>query len=148
MSDSINFINARKYIVIIGCLLLSFVMGSIHAFSVLLEPIETEYNVSRTLSSLTYSISILSITLAVYFGKNIYYAFSPSRIIFLIMMLSTLGTFLSDHANSIFFVWIGFGLFFGFANGIGYGYSRQYSAIVLPESKAFMMGLVTASYAL
>ena len=67
MLDTINFFKGRKYFVIIGCLILSFVMGSIHAFSVLLEPIETEFNVSRTFSSLTYSISLLSITLAVYF---------------------------------------------------------------------------------
>ena len=148
MLDTINFFKGRKYFVIIGCLILSFVMGSIHAFSVLLEPIETEFNVSRTFSSLTYSISLLSITLAVYFGKNIYYSFSPSRIIIMITILSTLGTFLSAHTHSIFLVWIGFGCLFGFANGIGYGYSLQYAAIAQPGSKALMMGLVTASYGL
>ena len=148
MLGLINYFKGKKYFVIIGCLILSFVMGSIHAFSVLLEPIETEFNASRTLSSLTYSISLLSITLAVYFGKNIYYSFSPSRIIFLITILSTLGTFLSAHAHSIFLVWIGFGCLFGFANGIGYGYSLQYAAMAQPGSKALMMGLVTASYGL
>ena len=50
--------------------------------------------------------------------------------------------------DSIYFVWIGFGLFFGFANGIGYGYSLQYSAIAIPGFRALMMGLVTASYGL
>jgi len=123
-------------------------MGSIHAFSLLLEPIETKFNVSRTFSSFTYSLSLISITTAVFFGNYIYRRFSPTRIVLIVMTLSTLGTLISAYSDSIYFVWLGFGLFFGFANGIGYGYTLQYSAIALPESKALMMGIVTASYGL
>ena len=142
------FIQRKQYVVIAGCLLLSFVMGSIHAFSLLLEPIETKFYVSRTFSSFTYSLSLISITAAVYFGSYIYKRFSPTRIVLIVMTLSTLGTLISAFSDSIYFVWIGYGLFFGFANGLGYGYTLQYSAIALPESKALMMGLVTASYGL
>ena len=59
MSDSINFSNGRKYIVIIGCLILSFVMGSIHAFSVFLEPIETEFTRQKKISYLINPITFL-----------------------------------------------------------------------------------------
>ena len=62
--------------------------------------------------------------------------------------MSSFGTVISAYLDSIYFVWIGFGLFFGFANGIGYGYSLQYSAIAIPGFRALMMGLVTASYGL
>ena len=142
-----NYFTQRKqYLVILGCLLLSFVMGSIHAFSLLLEPIETKFYVSRTFSSFTYSLSLISITTAVYFGSYIYKRLSPTSIVLIVMTLSTLGTLISAFSYSIYFVWIGYGLFFGFANGLGYGYTLQYSAIALPESKALMMGLVTASY--
>jgi len=123
-------------------------MGSIHAFSMLLDPIESKYDVPRTFSSFTYSISLISITSAVYFGNYIYKKNNPTRIILLVVTLSTLGTLMSAYLDSIFFVWIGFGLFFGVANGIGYGYSLQYSAIAIPDFKALMMGLVTASYGL
>ena len=144
----IYFFKRKKYLVLTGCLLLSFVMGSIHAFSMLLDPIESKYDVPRTFSSFTYSISLISITTAVYFGNYIYKIINPTRIILLVVVLSTLGTLMSAYLDSIFFVWIGFGLFFGFANGIGYGYSLQYSAIAIPDFKALMMGLVTASYGL
>ena len=143
-----NFLKSKKYVVLTGCLLLSFVMGSIHAFSMLLDPIESKYDVPRTFSSFTYSISLISITSAVYFGNYIYKKNNPTRIILLVVTLSTLGTLMSAYLDSIYFVWIGFGLFFGFANGIGYGYSLQYSAIAIPDFKALMMGLVTASYGL
>jgi len=123
-------------------------MGSIHAFSMLLDPIESKFNVSRTFASFTYSLSLISITSAVYFGNYIYKKNNPTRIILLVVTLSTLGTLMSAYLDSIFFVWIGFGLFFGVANGIGYGYSLQYSAIAIPDFKALMMGLVTASYGL
>jgi len=142
-----NFFAQRKqYLVIIGCLLLSFLMGSIHAFSLLLEPIETKLNVPRTFSSFTYSLSLISITTAVFFGNFIYKRLSPTSIVLIVMTLSTLGTLISAFSSSIYFLWIGYGLIFGFANGLGYGFTLQYSAIVLPESKALMMGLVTASY--
>jgi len=142
-----NYFTQRKqYLVILGCLLLSFVMGSIHAFSLLLEPIETKFYVPRTFSSFTYSLSLISITTAVYFGSYIYKRLSPTSIVLIVMTLSTLGTLISAFSYSIYFFWIGYGLFFGFANGLGYGYTLQYSAIALPVSKALMMGVVTASY--
>ena len=142
------YIERKQYLVITGCLLLVFVMGSIHAFSILLEPIETKFNVSRSLSSFTYSLSLISITVSIYFGNYIYKKFNPTRIVMIIMTLSTLGTIMSAYSDSIFFVWLGFGLFFGLANGIAYGYTLQYSAMAFPDSKAIMMGLVTACYGL
>ncbi len=142
------FTQNKQYVVIAGCLLLSLIMGSIHAFSLLLEPIETKFFVSRSFSSFTYSLSLICITAAVYFGSHIYNRFSPTKIVLIVMSLSTFGTLISGFSTSIYFVWIGYGIFFGFANGLGYGYTLQYSAIALPESKALMMGLVTASYGL
>ena len=142
------FFKSKKYLVLSGCLLLSFVMGSIHAFSMLLDPIESKFNVPRTFASFTYSLSLISITSAVYFGNYIYKIFNPIRIILLVVTLSSLGTLISAYLDSIYFVWVGFGLFFGFANGIGYGFSLQYSAIAIPELKGLIMGLVTASYGL
>ena len=94
-------------------------MGSIHAFSLLLEPIENKFFVSRTFSSFTYSLSLISITAAVYFGSYIYKRFSPTRIVLIVMTLSTLGTLISAFSDSIYFVWIGYGLFFGFAKNLG-----------------------------
>ena len=143
-----DFMQKKQYVVIAGCLLLSFIMGSIHAFSLLLDPIETKFFVSRSFSSFTYSLALTSITAAVYFGSHIYKRFSPSIIVLIVMVFSTFGTLISAFSTSIYFVWIGYGIFFGFANGLGYGYTLQYSAIALPESKALMMGLVTASYGL
>ena len=143
-----DFMQKKQYVVIAGCLLLSFIMGSIHAFSLLLEPIETKFFVSRSFSSFTYSLALTSITAAVYFGSHIYKRFSPSIIVLIVMAFSTFGTLISAYSTSIYCVWIGYGIFFGFANGLGYGYTLQYSAIALPESKALMMGLVTASYGL
>jgi len=67
-------------------------MGSIHAFSLLLEPIENRFYVSRTFSSFTYSLSLISITAAVYLGSYIYKKYSPTKIVLIVMTLSTLGT--------------------------------------------------------
>jgi OFA family oxalate/formate antiporter-like MFS transporter len=50
--------------------------------------------------------------------------------------------------ESVAVVWIGYGLFFGGANGLGYGHALQLSALAMPRRKGLAMGAVNAAYAL
>jgi len=47
-------------------------MGSLHAFSTLIENIEVQILVGRMASSLVYSTAIVNVTIAVFFGHIIY----------------------------------------------------------------------------
>ena len=128
--------------------LLSLVLGCVHAFSVFLEPLEREFGVSRTDSSLTYSIALVSLTLAVLFGHLVFARIRASRLAVAICIAGAAGALIAANATSLIMVWIGYGLVFGGANGLGYAFGLQLSAQASPGREGVAMGIVTAAYAL
>ena len=138
--------NGRK-LAIIACLLITFGMGSIHAFSTLIQGIELQTSVGRMASSLIYSTALINGTLAVYFGHILYQKFSVIKLISLMIILPIIGLFFSSSGSWIGWI-IGYGIFFGFSSGIGYGLSLHIASSVTDDDKlGFRLGLVTASYA-
>ena len=114
--------NMQKSLAIIACLLITFSMGSLHAFSTLIENIEAQITVGRMASSLVYSTAIVNVTIAVFFGHIIYRRLSSLLIIGLITILPIIGIFIVNTESWI--GWItGYGIFFGLASGLGYGFS-------------------------
>jgi len=138
--------NGRK-LAIIACLLITFGMGSIHAFSTLIQGIELQTSVGRMASSLIYSTALINGTLAVYFGHILYRKFSVIKLISLMIILPIIGLFFSSSGSWIGWI-VGYGVFFGFSSGIGYGLSLHIASSVTDDNKlGFRLGLVTASYA-
>ena len=137
----------KQSFVVIACLLITFCMGSIHAFSTLIENIELQINSGRMASSLVYSTALISVTVAVFFGHILYRQLSPLLIIFLIATLPLMGVLISNTGSWVSWI-IGYGLFFGFASGLGYGFSlHAVSSVVSSQKLGLALGSVTASYA-
>ena len=137
----------KQSFVVIACLLITFCMGSLHAFSTLIENIELQIDVSRMASSLVYSTALICVTVAVFFGHIFYRKLSPLLIIFLIASLPLIGILISNTGSWIGWI-IGYGIFFGFASGLGYGFSlHAVSSVVSTQKLGLALGSVTASYA-
>jgi hypothetical protein len=62
----------NRVYVVLSAAILAMVLGSVHAFSVFLEPLEAQFNASRTSVSLTYSFALVTLTIAVLWGHNLY----------------------------------------------------------------------------
>ena len=138
----------RKSLVLSGTMLLSFVLGSVHSFSVLLPALEETFSASRTSASLTYSLALVALATAVFLGHRLYSKVSPGKFVAGVGVMAAIGCVLAGLSESLPMVWLGYSLLFGAANGLGYGYSLQFSAQAMPERKGFAMGAVTAAYAL
>ena len=137
----------KQSLVIISCLLITFCMGTIHAFSTLIESIELQINAGRMASSLIYSTGLISVTVAVFFGSALYRKLSPSFIIVLIAILPLIGVLISNSGSWIGWV-VGYGFCFGFASGLGYGFSLYAASSVTSSQKlGLVLGAVSASYA-
>ena len=80
-----------RLLALIACLLVTFCMGTIHAFSTLIQNIEMQAGVGRMASSFVYSTGLLNVTLAVFFGHVLYRKFSPNVLIILIAILQIIG---------------------------------------------------------
>lgn len=134
--------------VLFAASLLTLVLGTLHAFSVFVEPLEAEYGASRQSVSLTYSIALICLTVSVLFGHRVYGALRPAMFVLAIGIGAALGLMIAANAGSLPVVWLGFGLVFGAANGFGYGFALQIGAQANEERAGMAMGIVTASYAL
>ena len=133
---------------LLACVLITLVLGSIHAFSVFLVPFEELLQATRAQVSLIYSSALLSLTCAVLIGYKIYPVLSAPMLGCLSCLLAALGTLISGHSSSYLWVFLGYAVIFGGANGIGYGFALQLSAQAMPQNKGIAMGTVTAFYAL
>ncbi len=134
--------------VLISSALLCAVLGSIHAFSVFLEPLEMAFGLRRSTVSLTYSFALVALTAAVLLGPRFYGRVSPAFLIVGVGIVGAVGAVLAGMAEGITGVWVGYSLCFGAANGVGYGFALQYSARANPRRPGLAMGVVTAAYAL
>ena len=122
-------------------------MGTIHAFSTLIENIETLTDVGRMASSMIYSVALVNVTLAVFFGHILYRKLSPNLLILLIAILPIVGLFFSSSQSWLGWI-VGYGFLFGLSSGLGYGLSLFIvSSITERDRLGYALGLVTASYA-
>ncbi len=133
---------------LLASLLLSLVLGTVHAFSLFLEPLEARFEVGRSEASLTYSLALAAITLGVLVGHRVYDRLQPALLAPLLCLAGAAGLALAALAPSLGLVWLGYGLCFGLANGLGYGFALQYAAQANPTRAGLAMGLVTAVYGL
>ena len=128
--------------------LLSFVLGSVHAFSVLVEPLTKRFGASTASVSAIYSLALVSITAMVTLGHRFYGRTSAAALVATLVLVATTGVLIAGHAGSLALLWLGYGVLFGTANGAGYGYALQLSAQVTPGREGLAMGAITAAYAL
>ncbi|MBT5433624.1 MAG: MFS transporter [Rhodospirillaceae bacterium] len=129
-----------------AAILLTTALGSVHAFSVFVAPLEDTLEAGRDTVSLAYSIALLSITAAVLFGPRVWRLGSPALIAALSFLLAAIGMALAT-VPSVWALYLGYGLFFGLANGSGYGFALVIASHALPNNRGVGMGVVTAVYA-
>ncbi len=137
----------HRNLTITACCALSAVLGTIHAFSVFIPQWEGLPGADRASVSLIYSAALVCLTIAVLFGYRLYQRFSPFFIVLIAGAVAAIGLLLSAYAASLISLYITYGLIFGGANGVGYGYALQLSGQAAPNHRGLAMGLVTAFYA-
>ena len=134
--------------VLAAAAVLAVVLGSVHAFSVLLIPLERLLDVSRASVSATYSLALAALTLSVLWGHRIFAIWSAGRFVLGVGLLGAAGAWVAGMAGSLPVIWIGYSLLFGGANGLGYGFGLQIAAQANKGQEGKAMGIVTAAYAL
>ncbi len=128
-------------------MLVTFVLGSVHAFSVFVVSFEALLGLPRSDISMIYSLALVSITLSVLLGYRFYSLLPAWWLVFITCLIAAAGLLLAASSLSWWTLLAGYSLAFGFCNGVGYGFSLQLVARVMPENKGFAMGAVTAAYA-
>lgn len=133
---------------LLASMLVTFVLGSVHAFSVFIVSFEALLGLPRSEISLIYSLALVAITLAVLLGYRFYNLLPPWWLVFITCLIAAGGLLLAASSISWWTLFAGYSLAFGFCNGVGYGFSLQLVGRAMPEIKGFAMGAVTAAYAM
>ena len=128
--------------------LLALVFGSVHAFSVFLEPLERQLAQSRATVSLTYALALVFLTIGVLVGHRLYALLRPPLFVAAVCLLAAAGAAVAAGAGGLLGLWLGYSLIFGWANGLAYGYALQISAQAVPRRTGAAMALITAAYGL
>lgn len=137
----------RRNVAIAASCAVSTVLGTIHAFSVFIPEWEGLPGADRASVSLIYSVALVALTVAVLFGYRAYQRLPPFAVFVIVGLLAALGLLLSARSSSLVSLYLTYGLIFGGANGLGYGYALQLSGQAAPTHRGLAMGLVTAFYA-
>ena len=134
--------------VLVAASLLAAVLGSVHAFSVFLEPLEQQFGASRASVSAIYSVALICLTAVVLIGHRIFARAPAAMILLASALLAAAGAVVAGLAQNLAMVWVGYGVIFGAANGLGYGFGLQIAAQANAGREGMAMGIVTAAYAL
>lgn len=137
----------RRTLVLLSALILSLGFGSIHAFSVLLDPLERHLAASRAEIAPAYAIGLASLTLAVLLGHRLYALLPPATLALLTGLFAVVGLTAASTASHPRELWLGYGVIFGFANGVGYGFALHITNQTFERHRGLAMGSVTAIYA-
>jgi OFA family oxalate/formate antiporter-like MFS transporter len=132
---------------LLAAMLVTFVLGSVHAFSVFLAPLEMLLGLPRSQISLIYSFALVAITLSVTLGYRIYGLLPAGWLVSITGAVAATGLALAASASGWWTLFAGYSIAFGVSNGIGYGFCLQLAGRVMPARKGVAMGAVTAAYA-
>lgn len=138
----------KPFLVLLSAIILSLGLGSIHAFSVLLAPLELRLDTPRADIAPAYSIGLAMLTVAVLVGHRIYRLLSPALLTITTCLLAASGLTIASFATNPYTLWLGYGLIFGFANGVGYGFALYITNLAFERHRGLAMGSVTAVYAI
>ena len=127
--------------------ILTLVLGTVHGFSILLEPLESSFYLSRAQASGFYSLALICLTIAVLGSHYLLSRFSVVVNAAIACGVAVLGLSIAALAKTVWEFGLGYSVLFGLANGFGYALSLQLAARAYPERRGLAIGAVTALYA-
>ena len=133
-----------------GALALNLGLGTLFCWSIYLVPLEQGLGVGRATLSSVFSLSTIATVSAMSAaGPWVYATYGASRVAAFAAAFAACGLWTASFAMQFRAVWplyVGYGLMFGFASGLGYGLSVQVAPYA-PLSAGLATGLVTSARA-
>jgi MFS family permease len=140
-------IKRRPLLILLGCGLINFAIGTFYTWSVFLEPLQAALNVNRSQVSVVFSVATITFTLAMLFGSPVYRRVRPSVIATGSLLLGSTGLAIAAFGMSLPLIILGYGVFFGVAAAFGYNLSLQLVNSELPTHSGLATGFVVGSFA-
>jgi MFS transporter, OFA family, oxalate/formate antiporter len=148
-SQAANQNVTNRWLIAVAGIVMQVALGAVYAWSVFRVPLAEAYGSGTSVSAVntTFSIAILSLGFAAFFG-GLWMGRSGPRIVALTAgVLYGIGIFLASFASqSLFILYVTYGLMAGI--GIGLGYIVPLATLIkwFPDKRGFITGLAVAGF--
>ncbi|UGS34767.1 MFS transporter [Capillimicrobium parvum] len=122
-------------------------LGLFHAWSIFVVPLEERLGLSRTALTGVYSLATASFTLAMLGAHRLLRLLAPAAVATAAGLLAAVGLAVAATGSALA-LWVGYGVLFGVANGLGYSVALQTAGVALPDRRGLATSLVVTAYAL
>ncbi len=137
----------NRALIAVAGVVMQVALGAVYAWSVFRDPLSQQYGASVTATNITFSITILALGCAAFFG-GLWMNRSGPRIVALVAgVLYGAGVFLASFAgNSLALLYLTYGLLGGI--GIGLGYIVPVATLIkwFPDKRGFITGIAVAGF--
>ncbi len=137
----------NRVVIAIAGVIIQVMLGAVYAWSVFRVPLTENYGTSVSAVNLTFSIAILSLGFAAFFGGLLMARVGPKIVAILSGVLYGSGIFLASFAdNNLTVLYLTYGLLAGI--GIGLGYIVPIATLVkwFPDKRGFITGVAVAGF--
>jgi OFA family oxalate/formate antiporter-like MFS transporter len=136
----------NRWFAVVGGVSMNLALGSLYAWSVFVAPLETEFGWTRSQTSLTFTIAILTFALSFVLAGRIQDVRGPRICAVIGATLVGVGFILTSFADSLMFLYISFGFIVGLGNGFGYSTPIPVGSKWFPDKRGLVVGLMVAGY--
>src|SRR5918997_591070 len=137
----------NRVIIAIAGVVMQVALGAVYAWSVFRDPLSQQYGASVTATNITFSITILALGFAAFFGGLWMNRSGPRIVAISAGVLYGVGVFLASFAeNSLTLLYLTYGLIAG--AGIGLGYIVPVATLIkwFPDKRGFITGIAVAGF--
>lgn len=139
----------RRWIIILGALMIQVVLGTVYAFSIFVRPLETEFGWSRLTTQWAFSFALASFALVMIPAGRLQDRIGPRRVATiggLLLGVSFLLSALLVSGDRPWMLYLTYGIVGG--AGIGFAYVCPIAAAVkwFPDKKGLVTGLAVAGF--
>jgi MFS transporter, OFA family, oxalate/formate antiporter len=137
----------NRVLIAVAGVVMQVALGAVYAWSVFRDPLSQQYGASVTATNITFSITILALGCAAFFGGLWMNRSGPRMVALTAGVLYGAGVFLASFAgNSLALLYLTYGLLGGI--GIGLGYIVPVATLIkwFPDKRGFITGIAVAGF--
>jgi OFA family oxalate/formate antiporter-like MFS transporter len=140
--------NNRRFLVLIGAIILQICLGSIYTWSLFNGPIAEKFGWEISQIVFTFSIAIFFFALATIFSGRLQKKIGPRKVATIGGLLYGAGVLLTSFASSLPMIYITYGVVAGV--GVGFAYVCPLATLVkwFPEKKGTITGVAVGAFGL
>jgi OFA family oxalate/formate antiporter-like MFS transporter len=121
-------------------------LGSLYAFSVILQPLEALLGLSRAQLALVFALASAGFGAGMNLAPHVYALASPPRLLLTAAAASTLGIALAATAGGLTQLALGYGVLFGAGGGAGYILAQQAVNLAVTRRRGLVNGYLVGLY--